>query len=318
VSRSRLLTALCWIALVLNLGAWFVIRHDNWSVGTLLSFGPRWIWLLPPVSLLPAAYFRRRRLLPLMSAILVAAIPILQFEFGRLSTPPGAAALKVVSMNAGSKGNPDALLRLVAREQPDIVVLQEWAEPKQPFTVPGYALLCQEALCVLSPFPMERSAAMDRRAIGGWNLMVALTEVETPQGRVSVASVHLATPRKGIEAVQHGERDAAEELSSNIVSRGRESRIVSNWLAEVPGPMLIAGDFNLPSDSAIYREHWTRWSDAFEVAGWGYGWTKFTRWWGIRIDHILFDPADWQVIEARVGDDVGSDHRPVIAKMRRK
>jgi endonuclease/exonuclease/phosphatase (EEP) superfamily protein YafD len=254
-----------------------------------------------------------------VTAILVAAIPILQFEFGRLSRPEGGSgALKVVSMNAASKGDPRALLQLVAREEPDIVVLQEWAPPKEPFTIPGYSLLCQEALCVLSRFPMERSAALDRRAIGGWNLMAALTEVMTPHGTLTVASVHLETPRKGIEAVQHREPDAADELHSNIVSRGRESRIVSNWLAEVPGPLLIAGDFNLPSDSVIYREHWTRWADAFAVAGWGYGWTKYTRWWGIRIDHILFDPAQWEVLEARVGEDVGSDHRPVVARLQRR
>lgn len=317
--HSRLLTALCWGALILNLAVWFVIRHDNWSIGTLLSFGPRWIWLLPPLALLPAAYYRRARGLPLAAAILVVLIPILQFEFRYPAAPDGAgAALTIVSMNAGSRGDPRLLFEIVATEQPDIVVLQEWARPKHPFTVPGYSLLCQEALCALSRFPMERSAAMDRRAIGGWNLMVALTEVTTPQGPITVASVHLETPRKGIEAVQYREPDAAEELHSNIVSRGRESRLVSNWLAEVPGPLLIAGDFNLPSDSAIYREHWTRWSDAFEAAGWGYGWTKYTRWWGIRIDHILFDPADWEVIEARVGEDIGSDHRPVIAQVRRR
>src|SRR5688500_14575043 len=125
---SRVWSVLCWGALTLNLAAWFVIRHDNWSLGTLLSFGPRWIWLLPPLALLPAAYLQKRRALPLLTAILVAVIPILQFEFGRLSTSDGGAvALKVVSMNAASKGDARALLQVVAREDPDIVVLQEWA-----------------------------------------------------------------------------------------------------------------------------------------------------------------------------------------------
>lgn len=322
-SHTRLLSALCWGALITNLLAWYVIRQaDDWSLATLLSYGPRWIWLLPPLALAPAAYFpsfRWSRGVPLAWAAFIAAVPILQYEFGRFTSPDEQGnVIKVVSMNAASKGDPAALRLVLDRERPDIVIAQEWARPKEPMVMPGYSLLCQEALCVLSPYPMERAGVLDRRDIGGWNLMAALTKVTTPYGDIMIGNVHLDTPREGIEAVQRRESDAVEELQSNIVSRGLESRLVSKWLAEVPGPLLIAGDFNLPADSAIYRKHWTRWADAFDVAGWGYGWTKYTSWWGVRIDHILFDPAHWEAIEAWVGDDVGSDHRPVIARVRRR
>ena len=68
----------------------------------------------------------------------------------------------------------------------------------------------------------------------------------------------------------------------------------------------------MPSDSTIFARHWSRYSDAFEEAGLGFGYTKFTRWHGIRIDHLLSDRG-LSVVQCRVGPDVGSDHRPLIA-----
>jgi endonuclease/exonuclease/phosphatase (EEP) superfamily protein YafD len=63
----------------------------------------------------------------------------------------------------------------------------------------------------------------------------------------------------------------------------------------------------------IFRREFGDYQDAFSVAGWGYGYTKFTRVHGVRIDHVMCDGA-WQAMKCWVGPDVGSDHRPVIAK----
>jgi endonuclease/exonuclease/phosphatase (EEP) superfamily protein YafD len=50
------------------------------------------------------------------------------------------------------------------------------------------------------------------------------------------------------------------------------------------------------------------------VAGWGYGYSKFTRWHGLRIDHVLADD-NWRVANSYVADDHGGDHRPVVANL---
>src|SRR5687767_5214786 len=103
--RSPLLTAVCWLALFLNLGVWIALRQaDALTIPTLLSYGPRWIWLLPPSALLPLVYFRRRRAIPIAAALVVALVPILQFEFPSLRVlrqgdPP--PSLTVMTMNAG-------------------------------------------------------------------------------------------------------------------------------------------------------------------------------------------------------------------------
>ena len=77
---------------------------------------------------------------------------------------------------------------------------------------------------------------------------------------------------------------------------------------------LLAGDFNMPVESAIYGQCWSRFSNAFDAVGLGLGHTKFTRWRGVRIDHILAGPG-WRFRRCWVGPDVHSDHHPVIAEV---
>jgi endonuclease/exonuclease/phosphatase (EEP) superfamily protein YafD len=88
-------------------------------------------------------------------------------------------------------------------------------------------------------------------------------------------------------------------------------------VSELKGQIIVSGDCNLPADSAIFRDCWSKYDDAFCVAGFGFGYTKFMSKWGLRIDHILVNDH-WRVRRCWVGADVGSSHRPVIAEIERK
>jgi endonuclease/exonuclease/phosphatase (EEP) superfamily protein YafD len=104
----------------------------------------------------------------------------------------------------------------------------------------------------------------------------------------------------------------------NAVNERRrwESRAVSGWIAGKRAD-LVAGDFNMPQESRIYWHDWSNYQNAFGVAGLGYGYSKYTRWHGVRIDHVLAD-EHWRVESCKVEPDVGSDHRPVLAELRLK
>jgi endonuclease/exonuclease/phosphatase (EEP) superfamily protein YafD len=78
--------------------------------------------------------------------------------------------------------------------------------------------------------------------------------------------------------------------------------------------MLLAGDFNMPVESRIYRQAWGSFRNAFDEAGIGWGQTKQTRWFGTRIDHILYS-SHWRCRKSWVGPSMGSDHRPMIADL---
>ena len=49
--------------------------------------------------------------------------------------------------------------------------------------------------------------------------------------------------------------------------------------------------------------------------GLGFGATKRTRWFGVRIDHVLAGPG-WTTERAWIGPDLGSDHLPMVADLR--
>ena len=106
---------------------------------------------------------------------------------------------------------------------------------------------------------------------------------------------------------------AAVEAEDLLARRRRESEAARRRVDQAAGPRIVAGDFNLVETSAIYRTYWGDLSDAFAAAGLGFGNTKSTRLWGVRIDHILTD-GSLRATACRVGQDLGSDHAPVIAE----
>ena len=109
-----------------------------------------------------------------------------------------------------------------------------------------------------------------------------------------------------------------ERIQLNARIRDQESERASVWSAPSgkTTPAIIVGDFNLPVESAIFRRHWLRFTDAFESTGTGFGWSKregtLLR---IRIDHILGNASAPQAIGVWLGSDFGSDHLPVIADL---
>jgi len=74
------------------------------------------------------------------------------------------------------------------------------------------------------------------------------------------------------------------------------------------------GDFNMPVESAIYRQDWSEFRNAFSQAGIGFGMTRDNGWIQVRINHILIG-SQWRPRRVVGGPVVGLDHRPVIADL---
>lgn len=319
MSRESLLTIACWVTLVVDVAAWMSLSFaDRYSLPTLMAYGPRWVWIVPPLLLFPTAIFRARRLWPLLLAIGVSFFFILQCELNAtIGRTPTQHPLTIVSFNAEGQRDVRAFANFVRDTNADVVALQEWDEHVGPSALPGLTIQCAHDLCLAARFPMTPILALDRGVIGGHFAMSVGTTVHAPSGRFSLFSVHLETVRRGVEPVLNHGATGLVRMRRNARLRDLESRIVSEWIARANAPVVVAGDFNLTSDSAIYRSHWSGWSNAFETAGRGFGYTKFTSWWGARIDHVLYDNA-WHAVSATTGPDLGSDHRPVVAVLERR
>jgi vancomycin resistance protein VanJ len=306
-------------AAILVSWALLAVAADRWWPLTFLLFGPRWLLALPLVVLLPAAALLRRRLLwALFPIALVVIIPVMGFcvpfplSFDQRKPQ---ARIRVLTCNTdGSRLRAADLHQLLLETYPDVVALQEWdghAE-EEVFDRDHWQVRRGKGLCFASRHPIHDKETITDAP--GWRDILARHDVETPAGVLHFFDVHLNTPREGLEAVLHERWRGIAELDANLAERQEESEIAGERVAQTPGMVLVAGDFNMPVDSLIYRNNWARFPDAFSSVGFGFGYTKFTRWWGIRIDHILAGPG-WRCHRCWVGPDVGSDHRPVIADL---
>jgi endonuclease/exonuclease/phosphatase family metal-dependent hydrolase len=275
--------------------------------------------LAPLIVLVPAAVaVRRRSVLLLFISGLVVLIPVMGFNIPwtnlTMRGSPGLR-LRVLTCNVDQgQFDADSLSLLITEEQPDFVALQEWRpqahalhaleQPQrwngqpigQLWTGSRYNIVAQEAL----------------RDDNGWRDLATRSVVETPAGSIQFFNVHLETPRKGIEPLLHERYRGIDAMKANLEARWKQSADVAAWIETFPGPQLIVGDLNMPVDSGIYGAYWNSFSNAYSEAGFGFGYTKFTRTIGVRVDHVLMGRG-WRCQRCWLGRDVGSDHRPVLA-----
>jgi endonuclease/exonuclease/phosphatase (EEP) superfamily protein YafD len=166
-----------------------------------------------------------------------------------------------------------------------------------------------------SRFPVGRTVAIDRRPLGGWGNIAVRHDVEFGSVSIALLNVHLETPRSAIEAIMTNWKYGREEMSQLTSVRSLESSLAVNLLGRPASqPSIIAGDFNMPVESAIYREKWSVFVNAFSKVGLGFGHTKTTRWFGTRIDHVLTGTS-FRPVRCWVGPEMGNDHRPVVAEV---
>lgn len=318
----RLLAASVWTTFALCVASWG-LRYltDQYWLSTLLAFGPRWLLLVPMGILVPVAvWWQRRSLWVLAGAALVVLGPVMGFVVPWPGTRqsedyPTSKSICILTCNVQGRQNLERLWELIETTQPDVVTLQECpANLEFPLhDRDGWHVARHGHLLVASRFPILGKETLNS-PLETWRGLALRCRLQTPTGDAEVCCVHLMTPRSGILAVLHSRLAGIPELKSAIIQRDDEAALVSR-LARVTGrPVLLAGDFNMPVESHIYQKCWGDFSNAFTSSGWGWGFTKYTRWHGVRIDQIVGD-QQWKFSECHVAGDVGSDHLPVIARV---
>jgi endonuclease/exonuclease/phosphatase (EEP) superfamily protein YafD len=265
-----------------------------------------------------------------------------------LPPTPLPGTFRVITFNtAGGRPLASDLPEFLSKYKPDVVMLQECGDLlwKALQAQTGWQSARHGSLCTGSHWPMGDIETMPRdelvkasaRGYGGTGLVMRV-RFGSPNGPLSVVNLHLETARRGLEGMLGrqgiipddpfgltgdtkyepilGAEENRERFSNNAFIRERESLLASRWALEsnARAPLLIAGDFNLPVESTIFRKHWASFTDAFESRGNGLGWTKREgRWLRIRIDHVLTTDDGPQPVRVVVGADALSDHQPVIA-----
>jgi vancomycin resistance protein VanJ len=290
------------------------------------------LWLLPLLVLAPIALIRRQRLsthAPLLLGAAVVFFCVMDFRIpGSGGFSRSTIRFRVITCNVeGQRGGGEALQRLIAMHQPDAVALQEcsWNDKQLTRIFPeDWHIRQAGSLLIATPHPIiQTHEHRVLRPPSSWTRINGLyCVIDGPLEPVGVCSVHMRTPREGLYTILDRRTgvslDRSGAVTEEIEWRRVESEDLAAWLRAWDTPTVVAGDFNMPVDSAIYRRYWSDWSNAFNRSGWGFGATKITRIrgirYGLRIDHILAD-RKFSTTQARVIGPIGSDHLPLMADL---
>ncbi len=294
----------------------------GWWAVAVLVFMPRWLFLAP---LIPLAVFavraRRRMVWALVGADLLLIVgPLMGFTLplGRpVATPPAGAKVRIMTFNRGGvRLDAPALVRYLDRHKVDVVCFQEPGNDRgldESLAEHGWHL--DRAGRIASRFPivgdLGRSTDVNESDFR-YTMTLFRARLRHPDGfEFLVGSAHLPTPRWGLARLFAGDLRA---FRLNLAWWDREADRLLRTIDEAgETPVLVAGDFNMPSDYSTMAAIRSRYPSAFEHAGWGFGYTRPTALPWVRIDHVL-GSRDWSFARCWIGPDLGSDHLPLVAE----
>lgn len=313
-------------------------------LGLRVAFGGRFWWLallndfvvvlfLPlPVVLVLEGLFRSRWVLAIgLGLALVGILWFGPYFIPKTEILPTEPILRVVTFNTwGYNSRLEEVREWLREVEADIVLMQEIPEEYANNGVPELQDL----------YPYQISQPTDERWWG--NLLLSrypvLSAERLPgdgvpaqqrftidfEGQVvAVYNVHLAMPIGSTARFSQADENFVLQtaLSYNDSVRNAEIRRLLGRLEGEPYPFIVAGDFNMSEQSAIYSEIADRMGDTFREVGIGWGGS-----WPVRIVDELppFIPPLLRVdyiwhnmhfcaIEAYRGPKIGSDHLPFYA-----
>lgn len=201
----------------------------------------------------------------------------------------------------------DRIERLLALARPDVVFLaevdQEQLENVQglkdtyPFAK-GLSLGKRNfGIMVLSRLPVERAEVC---RIGGHGLPSVVARLRWGDQVVTLIGTHPASPT----------------TPRRLALRDRQLGAIATFVAQQPGPVIVVGDFNTTSWSAVFRRLLATSGLRDSRSGFGLqstwpSWLPLLR---IPIDHCLIS-KELAVVARRVAGGVGSDHYPVVIQL---
>jgi vancomycin resistance protein VanJ len=325
---------LCWAYAAAVVAGFVLLRWagDRWWPATFLLFSPRWLWAAPLLIVIPAAVVLRQRLGWLPAAAGVFAL------FGLLGfcipwrtwahQSRGHLKLRVMTCNAHARQmSTDTLEELISENNPDIIALQDFWPRRMPqaLTQPGWFIHRDDELFIASRYPITRSEDLGIHVVrpidqtAAWvsrTGAAACYTIGLPGGPITFVNLHLASAHQSLSAMREDAQLSGELLAENTSRRRYESDVIRQRLNQIGNPVILAGDFNTPDDSPLFRNAWSGLQDAFNTAGFGFGLTYARHRTALRIDHVLCDPS-WTIRDCRVGNDVGSGHRVLVADLER-
>jgi endonuclease/exonuclease/phosphatase (EEP) superfamily protein YafD len=279
-----------------------------WVLECLAHFRPHWA----VVSLLVVAYSLtiRRPLVGLigLACLMANVVPLAPYLFARSGEHGLSRTVRV--MNANLHGDDAVLPRLralLAKEQPDILLLTEVPPglsssptslfPEYPHTV--FDRRGAFEVVVLSRWTLNQ-VHLDRRLVQLPILSAELCDPANPNACLTLVGLHGARPFGRTVRWRDTQLDRAAQVAA----------------ARKDQPVLLMGDLNLTPWSPVFARlrDTGNLRDGSIARGLTTTWNAHFLWLGVLIHHILINQKI-AVLESRVAEDIGSDHRPVVADL---
>lgn len=229
------------------------------------------------------------------------------------SSGPVRATLAVATFNLHELTFGAPAIRSVLEEsQAEVLCLQEWRpdralEPICPGGRAGWHVASCGQMVVLSRYPILSWRACDLADLEGLRRPALVARLDAPGGPVTVVNLHLPVlfhPRWA----RFGLVRATARVVASQELRQVHAETLSDLFASLEPPVLLVGDFNGSLRDPAVRRIQGQHVDAFQAAGWGFGYTFASFLPLVRIDHVLA-PGDWTVQSVRVVSRRASDHR---------
>jgi hypothetical protein len=112
-------------------------------------------------------------------------------------------------------------------------------------------------------------------------------------------------------------RNYLSEMQHGFQVRRKQVEKIRSMLDSEELPTILVGDFNNTADSWTYRQLSSGFTDAYRIAGSGWGATYPATRPVVRIDFVLVGP-EFEAVNAFVADPypTSSDHRPLLVRLR--
>jgi endonuclease/exonuclease/phosphatase (EEP) superfamily protein YafD len=249
----------------------------------------------------------RRLALVSVAGLALALVPVVPWYYaGKSEEPaPGATTVKLLVSNVYFRNRQYAkLLRLIDREQPDVVGLVEvnsrWlrkvarlrAAYPYHFEIPDEAII---GLALYSKLPLTNARVLRDDESGTPTIAATMA---TPDGEIEFILAHPASPLD----------------TDHVRRRNAQLRALGRHVRGLHRPVVVAGDLN----STMWNQNYRKFAEQGNLhnarAGRGIGPTWPAVWpLGVPIDHIL-GTAAVRFRSFHVLESIGSDHLPVSAE----
>jgi endonuclease/exonuclease/phosphatase (EEP) superfamily protein YafD len=305
----RLAEAAAFLGVLFTLAG--LLGHYAWYFEICTHFKPQLALCFLFYACLELAIQRRRHAAASLAFAAVNALPVLLLfmpgaTLAHAASVPEASRLRILQANIlTSNTNVPALFALIARENPDVIVLQEpderWLRELAPL-IPRYP--------VFATLPRDDNfgAAIYCKTNA---LTAEIFHLSDPEGAPS-SRVRIAVNGKTLTIV--GTHTLAPYNDYMWRGRNRFTLELGKTLRKIEGPLVVTGDFNNTPWTSTFRAFLQ--ASGLRDSAQGHGpqptWPTSTlplaR---IPLDHC-FHSDSVRILSKRPGPDIGSDHLPLL------